>query len=242
MKTCLTALALVLLAGCGSSQPNKDSDPALAAPTATSKTEEPAPTATTRAPAAVPRPAIQQKRIPFGQKRKDETAAYAERHYGTATSELDPKLIVEHVSVTPTLQAVYDTFASDEPDVELHELPQVCSHFVVDRDGGIYQLVSLELICRHTVGLNDHAIGIEHVGATDSDVLGNPAQMNASLKLTRWLRCRYGISIGNVIGHNESLSSPYHHERVASLRHQTHGDWTKADMDVYRAKLRKRPC
>jgi beta-N-acetylhexosaminidase len=242
VKTLVAALALVLIAGCGSSEPKKDTDPALAVPT--TKTEKTAPSRTTTTPetAPVPRPDIVQKPIPFGEKRKEETAAYAERHYGTATDKLDPKLIVEHVSVTPTFQAVYDTFASDQPDVELHELPNVCSHFVVDRDGTIYQLVSLKLICRHTVGLNDHAIGIEHVGETDADILGDSAQLDASLKLTRWLRCRYGISVGNVIGHNESLSSPYHHERVASLRNQTHSDWTRPDMDRYRARLRKLPC
>ena len=42
-----------------------------------------------------------------------------------------------------------------------------------------------------------------------------------------------------MIGHNESLSSPYHRERVAPLRTQTHGDFAKRDMDVYRRKLRK---
>lgn len=244
VKTLLAVLALLLVAGCGGSDSKKkDSDPSLGAETATTTTgNKTAPAGTTPEPAAAPMPAITQKPIPFGQKRKDETAAYAERHYGTATSKLDPKLIVEHVTVTPTFQAVYDTFAADQPDVELHELPNVCSHFVVDRDGTIYQLVSLRLICRHTVGLNDHAIGIEHVGASDAEVLGNSAQMDASLKLTRWLRCRYGISMGNVIGHNESLASPYHHELVESLKNQTHEDWTKPDMDVYRAKLRKLRC
>ena len=40
-----------------------------------------------------------------------------------------------------------------------------------------------------------------------------------------------------MIGHSESLSSPYHRERVARLRTQTHGDWTHADMNVFRRKL-----
>jgi beta-N-acetylhexosaminidase len=97
-------------------------------------------------------------------------------------------------------------------------------------------------MCRHTVGLNYTAIGIEHAGYTDGDVLGNKRQLAASLKLTAWLRCRYGIALENVIGHNESLSSPYHHENVASLSHQTHGDWRHADMVVYRRKLRALTC
>jgi beta-N-acetylhexosaminidase len=108
---------------------------------------------------------------------------------------------------------------------------------VIDTDGTIYQLVSLDLMCRHTVGLNYTAIGIEHVGTSDGQILRNGRQLHSSLLLTRWLRCRYGIFVHDVIGHNESLRSPYHHERVARLRNQTHGDWVRADMKTYRRKL-----
>jgi len=48
---------------------------------------------------------------------------------------------------------------------------------------------------------------------------------------------RYRIPLANVIGHNESLTSPLHHELYAPWRCQTHGDWRKADMDVYRTRL-----
>ena len=61
-------------------------------------------------------------------------------------------------------------------------------------------------------------------------------------RLTGWLRCRYGIALKNVIGHNESLSSPYHHDRVVAFQHQTHSDWNHADMGRYRALLARRPC
>jgi hypothetical protein len=40
-----------------------------------------------------------------------------------------------------------------------------------------------------------------------------------------------------VIGHGESLSSPYHRERVARLRRQTHGDMARATMRKSRARL-----
>jgi N-acetylmuramoyl-L-alanine amidase len=188
-------------------------------------------------------PAIHQWRIPFPQKRKDEMAAYARRHYGINSYRLtNPHVIVEHVAVAPSAAATRSAFVPDRPDPELHELPGTCSHFVVDRDGTIYQLVSLRLMCRHTVGLNYTAIGIEHAGFKDSDVLGNRRELAASLKLTAWLRCRYGIALKNVIGHNESLSSPYHHENVPRLRTQTHGDMQHASMVVYRRKLRALHC
>ena len=164
--------------------------------------------------------------------------AYARRHYGIDDFRLrNPKVIVEHVTVTNTYRAAFNTFAADVPDVELHELPGVCSHYVIDKDGTIYQLVPRSIMCRHTVGLNYTAIGIEHVGFSDREILRNAKQLDASLRLTRWLRCRYGIGPSNVIGHSESVSSPYHKENVARLRTQTHGDWTKADMQKYRARL-----
>jgi N-acetylmuramoyl-L-alanine amidase len=88
------------------------------------------------------------------------------------------------------------------------------------------------------VGLNWTAIGVEHVGYGDTEVLDRPRQMRASLSLVRWLRCRYSIPVADVIGHNESLASPYHHENVPLLQTQTHSDFNHADMQVYRKRLR----
>lgn len=180
--------------------------------------------------------------IQFGAKRKAEMAAYVRRHYGSFMKPTwrltNPHVIVVHYTVSPTFQSAWNTFASDTPDSELHELPGTCAHFVIDTNGTIYQLVSLGTMCRHTVGLNWTAIGIENVGFSDAQVMDNPRQMSANLRLVRWLRCRFHIAIKNVIGHNESLSSPYHHEDVVALRSQTHSDFAHADMRVYRSRLR----
>ena len=201
--------------------------------------QTPAPESPQAAP-SVPKPRIVSKPIPFGAKRKREMRAYATRHYGIRSYKLrDPKVIVVHYTASSTFASAYNTFANDTPDVELHELPGVCAHFIVDSDGTIYQLVPLAIMCRHTVGLNWTSIGIEHVGTSDSQVLGRAAQMRASIRLTRWLRCRYGIAIKNVIGHGESLSSPYHREKVARLRNQTHGDFPTRYAKRYRARLRR---
>jgi beta-N-acetylhexosaminidase len=189
---------------------------------------------------AAPRPRIVQRPIPFPAHRRREMRAYARRHYGIDSAALrDPHVIVEHVTVTSTFSAAWNTFASDAPDPELHERPGTCAHFVVDRDGTIYQLVPLRLMCRHTVGLNYTAIGIEHVGFSDAQVLDDHRQITASLKLVHWLTCRYNIKIANVIGHNESVQSPYHHEDVPWLRTQTHSDFMHRDMQTYRARLRR---
>jgi N-acetylmuramoyl-L-alanine amidase len=183
-------------------------------------------------------PPIVHDPIPFGAERIAETRAYAVRHYGLHRARLiAPKVIVEHMTENSSFSATFNTFAPDVADPELHELPATCAHFVIDPSGTIHQLVSLKWICRHTVGLNWTAIGIEHVGFSEAGVLGSVKMLRASLRLTRWLQAKYGIADKNVIGHAESLSSPYHHEKVARLRTQTHGDWPRRFMVTYRRDL-----
>ena len=92
-------------------------------------------------------------------------------------------------------------------------------------------------MCRHTVGLNWAAIGIEHVGTSAAAIMRNPRELAASLRLTLWLAQRYGIGLADVIGHAESLGSPLRRERYRAWRCQTHGDWTRVEMQRYRARL-----
>ena len=183
------------------------------------------------------KPHVVWKPIPFGVTRKAEMAQYAKKHYGIHSWRLHPQVIVEHYTATESFSSVWNTFASNSPDPELGELPGTCAHFVIDRDGTIYQLVPLTVMCRHTVGLNYTAIGIEHVGTSDAEVLHDAAQMRSSLALTAWLVQRFHIKLRNVIGHNESLTSPFHKELYKPWAHQTHGDWRHGDMQLYRARL-----
>jgi N-acetyl-anhydromuramyl-L-alanine amidase AmpD len=194
--------------------------------------------------AAAAKPEIHKMLIPFPQHRKREMAAYSKHHYGQYKWRLaDPKLIVEHYAAAGSVSAIFNTFAPDRPDVEFHQLPGVCSHFAVSSTGAIYKFVPVSIRCRHVVGLNHVAIGIEHVGFSDQDILGRAAQLNASLQLTQWLRCRFGLPVDQVIGHNESLSSPFYRELDPRFRGQTHGDWNHADMETYRGDLAKLgPC
>jgi N-acetylmuramoyl-L-alanine amidase len=183
------------------------------------------------------RPPITWKRIPFGPKRKREMAAYSKRHYGVRAWRLrEPHVIVEHYTGGTSFSAAWNTFAANAP--HLGELPGTCAHFIIDTDGRIYQLVPLWIRCRHTMGLNDTSFGIEHVGTSDRDVMGNAKQIASSYRLMLWLMQEFHIELRNVIGHHESLMSPYHHELVARFRCQTHSDFTHADMRVYRGHLK----
>jgi hypothetical protein len=158
--------------------------------TSSAATTAPATTPTSATPTlaarieTVRKPHIIWDPIPFGAQRKAQMVAYVRRHYGSFMKPtyklLDPHVVVIHYTETPTYQATYNTFAPDTPDPELHELPNTCAHFVIDKAGGIHQLVPLNVMCRHTVGLNWTAVGIEHVGFSDQEVLDDSAQMAAS--------------------------------------------------------------
>ncbi len=195
---------------------------------------------TPRAPdVASLRPPIVWKPIPYGDHRRRQMGAYSKRHYGTWTWRLrGPVAIVEHFTTGTTWQGAWNTFAANSQ--HLGEYPGTCAHFLIHTDGTIYQLVSLRIRCRHTIGLNQLSIGIEHVGRSDAEVIGNARQMRASLKLTLWLVARFGIQTRNVIGHGESLKSPLRYERYAAWKCMTHTDMSSRAMQTYRGWLRDR--
>jgi beta-N-acetylhexosaminidase len=186
----------------------------------------------------IARPTIVWRPIPFGEHRRSQMGAYSRRHYGDWTWRLrGPRVIIEHYTDGTSFSGAWATFASDA--IHLGELPGVCAHFVIDTDGTIYQLVNLHVRCRHAIGMNWTAIGIEHVGTSDQAILSNPRMMRASLHLTAWLMDRFGVQARNVIGHAETLQSPLHREAYPSWRCQTHADWQREDMVVYRELLRR---
>jgi beta-N-acetylhexosaminidase len=185
------------------------------------------------------RPPIVSRSIPFGETRRRQMGAYSKRHYGRWAWRLRvPRAIVEHYTDGTSFSGAWNTFASNTS--HLGELPGTCAHFVIDTDGTIYQLVPLWVRCRHTIGLNQTAIGIEHVGTGDRAVLGNERMMRASLRLTTWLAARFEIEARNVIGHGESLMSPLRRERYPSWRCLTHVDMAHRAMRTYRGWLRDR--
>jgi N-acetylmuramoyl-L-alanine amidase len=191
----------------------------------------------TRSTGRILRPPERWKPIPFGAKRRRQMAAYSKRHYGRRTWHLrNPKVIVEHYTDGLSWSSAWNAFAANTK--HNGELPGVCAHFIIDRDGTIYHLVPLDTRCRHAVGMNWTAIGIEHVGTSDRMVLRNHKQMRSSIRLTLWLMTRYDINIGNVIGHAETLQSRYHHELYPSWRCLVHADFPHWAMHKYRRRVR----
>jgi hypothetical protein len=202
------------------------------------------------APSAAPRPPITQKYIAFGAKRKRETAAYCKRHYGSkqATYVLsNPHVVVLHFTAGSNWMSAWYTFNNDtkyQSTPGLWEYPGTSAHFIVCKDGTIIQCVPLDLRARHAIGMNWTAIGIEIVqevpaGKTghwaDQQILNRPKQIDAVLKLVRYLQGRFHIKTSNVTGHAIANSSPYFHDKTGAINRT--GDWVKQDVLQFRARL-----
>ena len=214
----------------------------VVAPTPTKTASPPAAAPPTAAPPAAGSSSLRvvQAPIPYSATRQQEMAAYSLRHYGTASWQLTPTMIVLHYTAGGTWSSTRAVFAADT--VNMGELPGTCAHYVVDKDGTVYQLVPTSVRCRHTIGLNDQAIGIEMVqeggsSATwaDQQILGRPAQVGAALALVRSLQSQFGISTANVIGHATANAAPQFHDRLGWRN--DHADWQAADVAVFRSRL-----
>ena len=239
LPTALALVAAVIVALSATPQVafGSPAAPAFAAHRGSTATREAAIRAASLTPDA-PKPHVVWKPIPFGTRRRNQMAAYSKRHYGTAAWKLtDPKVIVEHFTGGSSLASAWYTFASDAE--HLGEYPGTCAHFIIDTDGTIYQLVPLWIRCRHAMGMNWTAFGIEHVGRSDAAVMGNAREIASSYALTLWLVQRFHLQVRNVIGHAETLMSLYHVEHVAADRCQTHSDFSHADMRTYRSHLKR---
>ena len=179
--------------------------------------------------------------IPYSQKRKEEIAAYAKRHYGVDSWTLDPTVIVLHFTETDTWEPVRSTFTADSPN--RGELPGTCAHFVVDQSGIVHALVPTNVMCRHAIGLNHVAIGIEIVQAThghtslwaDQQILARPAQIQAVLALVRKLQAQFGIATSDVIGH--AMANGHRLFLDKEGWRNDHTDWQAPSVAEFRSRL-----
>jgi len=188
--------------------------------------------------AAAPRPPIVYDPIPFGQKRKNQMAAYAQRHYGVYTSSFGiPKQVILHYTVSPTYSSTWNWMAANSAAPgnagTKKEKPGACTHFVVAKNGSIYQLAPLDVMCRHVVGLNNQAIGIEFVEMKSArNILRRTKQARAGQALVRWLQSEYGIAKRDVIGHAMANRSRFFYDRLGWFN--DHDDWPTSHVKLFR--------
>ncbi len=173
---------------------------------------------------------IIQKPILFTQKRKDMTKEYIKKHYGLDVKDItiEPIAIVLHwtavMSFKDSFKRLYpEKLLSDRKDISKASLLNVSAHYLVKRDGTIYQLMPDNWMARHVIGINYSSIGIENVGGKNNKKEDlTPAQVEADAKLVKYLRFKYP-KIEYLIGH-------YEYEKM-----QKTGMWLEKDKN-YRTK------
>ncbi len=153
---------------------------------------------------------IIQKPIAFKKEREAMTKAYIKKHYGLKVKDIKikPKIIVLHWTAVMDLN---DSFArlnpqkllTDRKDIAKASALNVSAHYLIDRDGTIYQLMPDDIMARHVIGLNYSSIGIENVGgeANKNEDL-TPAQVRSNIALVKYLKQKYP-EITYLIGHYE---------------------------------------
>lgn len=147
------------------------------------------------------------KPIIFDTEREQLTLNYLSDRYGIDenTPEIDPKMVVLHWTVIPTLEASFEAFnkatlPNSRAEINSASSLNVSSQFLVDQDGTIYRLMPETKMARHVIGLNHCAIGVENVGGTKELPL-TKAQLRSNIRLVKYLKSKYDIDY--VIGHYE---------------------------------------
>ncbi len=153
---------------------------------------------------------IIQKPIIFKDERIAMTKEYVKGHYGFEIQniKIKPKSIVLHWTAVMDFDKCFtrlegEKLFTDRKDIANASLLNVSAHFLVKRDGTIYQLMPDNWMARHVIGLNYSAIGVENIGGeanTKEDL--TPAQVISNIKLVKYLKQKYP-TIEYLLGHHE---------------------------------------
>jgi N-acetylmuramoyl-L-alanine amidase len=150
--------------------------------------------------------AIVDKPIVFNDLRDSLSLQYLKTRYNikSVSATITPKMIVVHWTAIPTLEASFEAFNSPllpnaRANIASAGSLNVSAHFLVDRNGTIYQLMPETTMARHVIGLNHCAIGIENVGSSAQPL--TKKQLHANSKLIKYLSKKYDISY--LLGHYE---------------------------------------
>ena len=155
---------------------------------------------------------IYDKTITFNDLRIKLTKDYIKKHYGVSLMDIEfvPSMLIVHVSETNDLQQFFDSvrkpaLSPNQDDDEGSEAAEVnaSTHYVVDRDGTIYNFMKDFQIARHSTGLDRQAIGITAIGNGEQPLTNE--QVNATALLTRYLREKYH-SIAWLVGNAEMMA------------------------------------
>lgn len=195
--------------------------------------------------ATITKPKVVKKFIAYGAGRKAQMTRYSRRHYGArrATYLLkNPRAIVLHHTDCARWQTAWYTFNANT--AYSGEKPGVSAQFIIAKDGTIYQLMPLYYRARHCIGMNYVAFGIEFCQESvpgksnrwmDRQILRRTKQVNAGLRLVRWLEAHYGIKTRDIVGHATANGSRFFLDKTGAKN--AAGDWYAPELRAFKARL-----
>ena len=152
---------------------------------------------------------IKQTPINFGEKRIELTKEYIKTHYDLNVNDIKitPKIVLVHYTAIDGFEKSLARFTSqtlpnDRPEISKASALNVSTHFMVERDGTIHQLMPLDFMGRHVIGLNYSSIGIENVGGEGYVENLTVEQLLANIFIVNYLKKKFP-SIEYVVGHHE---------------------------------------
>jgi N-acetylmuramoyl-L-alanine amidase len=209
----VASVAAVLCGAAGCSEPARPTVAAAPAAIASDARARDAPLAPDAAPApdaaAPPALAVVDAPLAWSAERERLTLDYRRAHSDPDAADLaiDPRAIVLHYTDGNSARATRSYFDNLRLEASRKDLARggavnVSAHYLVDRDGTIYQLQPPTRYARHCIGLNHVAIGIENVGDGARWPLTD-AQVAADAALVRDLAARFHIT--HLLGHYEVM-------------------------------------
>jgi N-acetyl-anhydromuramyl-L-alanine amidase AmpD len=106
-------------------------------------------------------------------------------------------MIVLHVTDSPNVAGALSWFTKPES--------QVSAHFVIGKDGNIYQCVIEDDAAWHCRGVNDRSIGIEFEGMS-ADQCGLQQALSGVMLLNALCE-RYALTLANITGHKWAVET-----------------------------------
>ena len=152
---------------------------------------------------------IVQTPINFGKVRLDLTKEYIKNHYDLDVKDIKitPKIVLIHYTAVETFEGSLKRFTSqtlptDRPDISKASALNVSTHFMVERNGTIHQLMPLNFMARHVIGLNYSSIGIENVGGAGYKEDLTVEQLLANIFIVNYVRKKFP-TVEYIVGHHE---------------------------------------
>lgn len=155
--------------------------------------------------AGAPRPKFEKRLLPL----EYYEAADRERNrrlYGEDTVYLQPTMLVMHFTVIDDAESIIYSFSRPGRIAVGNQAPVtslVSVHYMVDKDGTVFQLAPEDRITSGTYGVDHRALAIEMVAKDEKDLMSRPLQLLAAFDLADKLLKKYDIPVWRVFSHQE---------------------------------------